>query len=63
MAATVVTLTIPEASLPAVVKAVCRRAGVEVSNANAKPALVALITRWVEQEQREEAPVKAPEIE
>lgn len=55
MPATVVTLTIAEADLPAVVKAVCLRANVPIANANAKAALVAIIKGWVDQERKAEA--------
>jgi hypothetical protein len=62
MPATVVSITIPETQLARVVKCLCRRGGRPETAANAKAQLVAELTRWVEQEQREEAPTTAPEL-
>ena len=63
MADVTVSITIKEASVPAVVKAICREAGVPVENANAKPALISLVRSLVEREKRQEATVVAPLIE
>lgn len=52
MAATVITVTIAEADLKDVVKAVTSRAGLPNETQYAKPALVALLTEWVETERR-----------
>ena len=62
MAATTVSITIQEADLPRVVKAICNRAGVEVINANAKLALIEMVRRWVIEEERAQATFAAPTL-
>jgi hypothetical protein len=59
---TIVTLEIPEADVARVVKALCNRAGMEVTPANAKPALRLLIQRWVQEEQRNETAIMPPSV-
>lgn len=62
MANTVVQIEIPEADVTRVVKAVCKRAGVEVLPANAKPALAKIIKAWVVAEQQSEAAITPPNL-
>lgn len=62
MASTTVTITIEEADVPRVVKAICNHAGVTVENANAKPALVKMVKGWVVDEQRREAAITPPNL-
>ncbi len=63
MAGTTVSITIAEGDVPKVVKAICKRAGLPVANANAKPALVKMVTQWVVEELHAEASVQSPVIE
>ncbi len=63
MPSTSVTITVPEADVPAVVKALCNHAGLPVLNANAKPALIQIVRELVEREKRQEATITAPTIE
>ena len=60
--AIVVTLTIAEADIADVVKAVCTRAGLAVENTNAKPALKAIVSRWVTEERHLASVVSEPTI-
>jgi hypothetical protein len=63
MAATVVSITIPEADLTRVVKAICNHTGMEpVTGANAKQGLIEEVRRWVVQEERSQAAFTAPNL-
>ncbi len=63
MPSTSITITVPEADVPAIVKALCNQAGLPVLNANAKPALIQIIRELVERQRRQEATISAPTIE
>lgn len=63
MPATVITLTIPEGDVAAVVQAVCNHAGVPILAANAKPALISIVQGWAVQEARAATQVHTPTIE
>jgi hypothetical protein len=62
MAVTTLSITIPEAQATRVIKAICEEAGKEVSPANAKKAVIDMLTRIVEQHERRVAVVEPAEL-